>query len=113
MPYSLTTKASQKSKQLWEGDESSGPSSTPQRRFSLSSLGELNYRPSNLTRTTSLTEEEVKHDLSTPKVTPTPSVTSARVERLVRERQLRRSGSCYTLGDEVDAKLSTSKGCPD
>ncbi|XP_024377190.1 alpha,alpha-trehalose-phosphate synthase [UDP-forming] 1 isoform X2 [Physcomitrium patens] len=110
MPYSLTTKASQKSKQLWEGDESSGPSSTPQRRFSLSSLGELNYRPSNLTRTTSLTEEEVKHDLSTPKVTPTPSVTSARVERLVRERQLRRSGSCYTLGDEVDAKSEVLGG---
>jgi len=110
MPYSLTTKSSESPRSVWEGDESSDSNSIPQRRFSISSPGEQKLRPSNLTRTTSLSENEAKHELSAPKVNLTPSVTSSRVERLVRERQLRRSGSGYTLGDEVDGKIEALGG---
>jgi hypothetical protein len=109
MPYSLTIKSSEKQREVWDGDKSSGPS-IPKRRSSISSPGELKFRSSNLTRTTSLSEDEVQHELSFPKVSLTPSVTSSRVERLVRERQLRRSGSCYALGDEVDGKSEALGG---
>lgn len=110
MPYSLTVKSSEKQRQVWDGDKSSDPNSAPNRRSSISSSEDLKFRPSNLTRTTSLSEDEVNHELSFPKVNLTPSVTSSRVERLVRERQLRRSGSCYTLGDEVDGKSEALGG---
>ena len=110
MPYSLTIKSSEKQRQVWDGDKSSDPNSVLKRRFSISSPGELKFRPSNLTRTTSLSEDEVKHELSFAKLNLTPSITSSRVERLVRERQLRRSGSCYTLGDEVDGKSEALGG---
>lgn len=103
MPHSLTTNST-----VWEGEESIDPSnSIPQRRSSIP--GEQNkIRPTNLVRTASLSEDDV------PKVKLTPSDTSLRVERLARgaaERErLRRSGSCYTPGDEVDGKCDALGG---
>ncbi|KAG0616367.1 hypothetical protein M758_5G109400 [Ceratodon purpureus] len=102
MPYPLTINSP-----VWEGEESTDPNSTPQRRSSISSPGELNkIRAANLTRTASLSEDEI------PKVKLTPSDTSLRVERLVAaaEERLRRSGSCYALGDEVDGKCEALGG---
>jgi hypothetical protein len=104
MPHSLTINSS-----VWEGEESTDPNSIPQRRSSISSPGELNkIRPPNITRTASLSEDEI------PKVKLTPSDTSLRVERLVRgaaeKERLIRSGSCYTLGDEVDGKCEALGG---
>lgn len=112
MPYSLTIKTSERPRPSWEGEESSDPNSIPQRRSSISTPGELNYRhtnsASNLTRTNSLSADEV----STPKVNLSASAAASRVERgverLARERQERelnlRSNGCYTPGDEVDRK---------
>lgn len=116
MPYSLTIKTSERPRPSWEGDESSDPNSIPQRRSSISAPGELNYRhtnsANNLTRTNSLSADEVQHELSTPKVNLAASAAASRVERgverLARERQEReqhlRSNGCYTPGDEVDRK---------
>lgn len=115
MPYSLTIKTSERPRS-WEGDESSDPNATPQRRSSISTPGELNYRhtssANNLTRANSLSADEVQHELSTPKVNLAASAAAARVERgverLARERQEReqhlRSNGCYTPGDEVDRR---------
>lgn len=116
MPYPPTIKTSERPRASWEGDESSDPNSIPQRRSSISAPGELNYRhansANNLTRTNSVSADEIQHELSTPKVNLAASAASSRVERgverLARERQEReqhlRSNGCYSPGDEVDRK---------
>ncbi|CAM5999061.1 unnamed protein product [Sphagnum balticum] len=107
MPYSLTIKPPERTTKttVWEG-EGSDPtiSHAPQRRFSISTPGELKTtRPGSsiLVRAASLSDEQELPKLGV----SSPSFSSSRVERLVRERQLRRSGSCYAAGDEV-GKLS-------
>jgi hypothetical protein len=110
MPYSLTIKPPERTTKttVWEG-EGSDPtiSHAPQRRFSISVPGELKTtRPGSsgssiLVRAASLSDEQELPKLGV----SSPSFSSSRVERLVRERQLRRSGSCYAAGDEV-GKLS-------
>lgn len=103
MPYSLTLKPPERTKAVWEGEEGSDPSNTPQHQYSISSPGELDHHPTNLPRADSLSEDEVQQEVSTAKVNVTPSIPSSRVARLVRDRQLRRS-NCYTFGDEVEGK---------
>ncbi|KAH9554672.1 hypothetical protein CY35_08G075700 [Sphagnum magellanicum] len=104
MPYSLTIKPPERTTKttVWEG-EGSDPtiSHAPQRRFSISAPGELKTtRPGSSGSSILVDEQEL------PKLgVSSPSFSSSRVERLVRERQLRRSGSCYAAGDEV-GKLS-------
>ncbi len=107
MPYSLTIKPPERTTKttVWEG-EGSDPTinHAPQRRFSISTPGELKTtRPGSsiLVRAASLSDEQELPKLGV----SSPSFSSSRVERLVRERQLRRSGSCYAAGDEV-GKLS-------
>jgi hypothetical protein len=110
MPYSLTIKPPERTTKttVWEG-EGSDPtiSHAPQRRFSISTPGELKTtRPGSsgssiLGRAASLSDEQESPKLGV----SSPSFSSSRVERLVRERQLRRSGSCNAAGDEV-GKLS-------
>ncbi|CAM6051565.1 unnamed protein product [Sphagnum compactum] len=110
MPYSLSTKPTERTR-LWEGEDTD-LSNIPQRRCSISSTpGEVSYRPDTLPRASSLSEVDVQHELSTtPKFNITPSIAASRVERLVRERQLRKNVS-YTLVDEAaDGKVEASMG---
>jgi hypothetical protein len=109
MPYSLTINPPERSKAVWEGGDSSDPgSSTPQRRVSISTAGELNFRPTHFL----CDEEVVQRDVATTsKVSLTSStVTSSRVERLVREQQLRRNGRCNPLGDESEGRIEGPGG---
>lgn len=109
MPYSLTINPPERSKAVWEGEDSSDPgSSAPQRRVSISTAGELNFRPTHFL----CDEEVVQRDVATPsKVSLTSStVTSSRVERLVREQQLRRNGRCNPLGDESEGRIEGPGG---
>jgi hypothetical protein len=107
MPYSLTIKPPERTTKstVWEGQGSDPTiSHAPQRRFSISTPGELKTtRPGSsiLGRAASLSDEQESPKLGV----SSPSFSSSRVERLVRERQLRRSGSCNAAGDEV-GKLS-------
>ncbi|KAH9534724.1 hypothetical protein CY35_17G019300 [Sphagnum magellanicum] len=116
MPSSLSAKPAERSRAVWEGENTDLSSSIPQCRFSISTAGEITYRPDALPRpSSSLSEppaEVQQHELapSTPRFSITPSLSSSRVERLVRERQLRKSGSCYTLVDEFEGKVEASMG---
>ncbi len=110
VPYSLSTKPAERTR-LWEGEDTD-LSNIPQRRCSISSTpGEVSYRPDTLPRASSLSEVDVQHELpTTPKFNITPSLSASRVERLVRERQLRKNVS-YTLVDEApDGKVEASMG---
>jgi hypothetical protein len=116
MPSSLSAKPAERSRAVWEGENTDLNSSIPQCRFSISTAGEISYHPDVLPRpSSSLSEppaEVQQHELAppTPRFSITPSLSSSRVERLVRERQLRKSGSCYTLVDEFEGKVEASMG---
>jgi hypothetical protein len=93
MPYSLTIKPPESTTKttVWEGEGSDRTiSHAPQRRFSVSTPGELKTtRPGSsgssiLVRAASLTDEQELPELGVSSL----SFSSSRVERLVRERQL-------------------------
>ena len=97
MPYSLTIKAPERQRQ---SDEKDGDLTERRRRFSLSTPSEL-ARPSvRVPRGASFSDDAtLTGQGGSPKLVLTPSLSTSRVERLLRERQLRRSGSCFQFGD--------------
>eukprot|EP01018_Ginkgo_biloba_P022259 Gb_01329 [translate_table: standard] len=111
MPYHPTINSLERSR-TWEGDDSN-PNSL-QRRFSLSSPGELGNRTSPIPRSPSFSDQQ---EVSREPHLPTPSKLNrnsafapSRVERLLRERQLRRnnnnnsSNSLFPFQDEGDSR---------
>ncbi|KAJ7551871.1 hypothetical protein O6H91_06G033100 [Diphasiastrum complanatum] len=94
MPYPLSIKLPEASK------EEDCDNDSAHRRFSISSTpGGLGSRLQLPSRPVSLTDEEAAlHELGYgPNLSLTPSFSTSRVERLLRERQLRRSNSLYNL----------------
>eukprot|EP00249_Psilotum_nudum_P019213 c27145_g1_i1 orf=266-3322(-) len=102
MPYHLAPKAPERSRR-WEEPEFS--SMTLHRRFSLSTVGELGSRTAFVPRAASLSDEEALLDHSViPHANRTPAVGSSRLERLLRERQLRRANGLFHSERELDQK---------
>lgn len=110
MPYSLNIqKPPEKIRAGWEGDDAMDPG-TPRRRFSLSTPEHFR---TTMHRGASFSGDDTLRVLSQQAggagpspgrgkdMNLTPSFSSSRVERLLRERQLRRSGSAFQLGDEA------------
>lgn len=98
MPYPLTIKPPvERSTRDWDDNE---PGGGRRRRFSLSTPSELGGRTSPAPRGASFSDDaSLDLDLQSPKVHLNSSHSSSRVERLLRERQLRRSGSCFQFGE--------------
>eukprot|EP00897_Mesotaenium_endlicherianum_P008101 jgi/Mesen1/7319/ME000376S06482 len=96
MPYSLTIKPPER----WDGDDYEAASHRS--RYSYS--GDFEHRRSGtFPRGASFSGDDAggmgDRTSPSPSVALTPSLSSSRVERLLRERQLRRSGSCFQFGD--------------
>eukprot|EP00271_Cylindrocystis_brebissonii_P011686 TRINITY_DN29599_c0_g1_i1.p1 TRINITY_DN29599_c0_g1~~TRINITY_DN29599_c0_g1_i1.p1 ORF type:complete len:1058 (+),score=166.06 TRINITY_DN29599_c0_g1_i1:961-4134(+) len=113
MPYPLTiqppleprTSRSSRVSCEWDDDDSPVPRDS-RRRFSLSTPFELRGGNS-LMRGVSLPGNE--GDPTTSPLAPLNTNSSSRVERLLRERQIRRSGSCFQFGDtEAGTPSSTT-----
>ena len=96
MPYSLKIKPPERHRRE---DEEDGDSTGRRRRFSLSTPSELARSSIRIPRGASFSDDAIPTEPGSPKLVLTPSLSTSRVERLLRERQLRRSGSCFQFGD--------------
>ena len=113
MPYSLKIKPPERQRRE---DGEGGDSTGRRRRFSLSTPSELARTSIRIPRGASFSDDSTPRVPGSPKVVLTPSLSTSRVERLLRERQLRRSGSCFQFGDpgpEFAENASAEKLRPD